>query len=138
MDKNHGDIYLVDYSREDLNVDNFEAIACSARCLNDGEIEKYAKKWQQIDDKSIMRIVVSEEIQSVYDAYFESLILDCLKDNPLKQIDCLKSSQFNSEVYLSPLLFSYTVKKLIDCGKIIVVEDCEYLLKRKLKKGIEC
>lgn len=109
------------YSPACMKVNQLEELIKLEHKLSKEEILEYSKEWQKIkQSKSDMRILENNKVKFVSFDYYNEEILNLLK--VLGEVKIVKlAASFMDNNYLQCLVVSYFIERLIDDGKIKVI-----------------
>lgn len=97
------------------------------------EIENLSNEWDKIVLKnSDLRIIKNNKVESISYDYFDGEILEFLSNKKTSTILEL-CYEFSNKYYINDALFIYLVTRLINAGKIVVVEQNERFINTIIK-----
>ena len=100
------------------------------------EIENLSNEWDKIALKnSDLRIILNIKVEYIIYDYFDGEILDLLSKKETSTILEL-CYEFSSKYYINDALFIYLVTRLINVGKIVVIEQNEKFI-NTIIKGVD-
>lgn len=120
-------VYSEEYGKEILspsylNSEELESLAHFTHLLSKEEILQYALEWENLVKKnSEMRVLEDSKIKFVSFNYYDDIILE-----KLKRLGQVKEARLvgtlMGDIYLHDILFAFLIERLIQNGKIEIVE----------------
>lgn len=109
------------YSPACMRENELEELTKLEHKLSKEEIKEYSKEWQIIKNKkSDMRILENKNVKLVSFDYYNEEILNLLKE--LGEVKIVRlAALFMNNHYLQDLFVSYFIKRLINDGKIKII-----------------
>lgn len=90
------------------------------------EMEKAAYEWKRLElENSNLRSIVNGSLISVDESYFDHALLELFPDGPVEMAYIVRDSLRGPLRFHSDLISAWRINKLIEAGKIEVLEDPE-------------
>ena len=121
------------YSPSTMTGEELEKLSTHEHILSKEDINKLLKEWNKIvEENSDLRIIKNNKVESISYDYFDDEILEFLSSKKTSTILEL-CYEFSNKYYINDALFIYLVTRLINAGKIVVVEQNERFIKNIIK-----
>lgn len=98
----------------------------SQRWLTQQEIELYADSWDSlVNENSMLRACISGKPTSVNEDFYDQFIEKCLPSEPVMESEVIGDVMSEHSFGVGDCWYEYRIQKMIDIGKIRVLEDNE-------------
>lgn len=110
----------------ELSAEQFSSFLDLQRDLSKNERRMLGQKWTElVGDNSPLRAVINHELMGVPENFYDFLILKTITKEPVKEARLIGNISGKYQICVSDWWYAYRIEKMIEDGRINVLEDSE-------------
>jgi len=118
--------------------ENAKAYMHLQRKMTSAELQFYSCEWERLKrENSVLRTVICNRVESVPEDFYDDMLLEYVPNEPTPEHMAMGVFLESKGYALDMLIPAWRLQKLIDCGRIEVVEDPDSetdFLSRKIRR----